>query len=152
MDQCRLTIAASGGYFHPFFEPLQIDGRYYEVINTPDIPHRQMLVVTDLVAVPFGSLVNPRALIVWNMTGVGLQSNPPPEERARIDASELDVGLTDDESRPPTAWLRIRPATVGWPHGGNQILYLAPGTRVMLRPVNPGHGVTAKILVIPGAK
>lgn len=150
MDRCRLTIAATGGFFHPLGDQTPIDCRYGEFLETVELPHKKILCVTAETIVDYGGLKNPRAVLVWNMTGMGSQVQPTPEEAARIAASELLVGLTNEAGDPPAGWLRILPYRKGEPQGGSQILWLAPGTRVVLRPANPGSTVIARTLVIPG--
>jgi hypothetical protein len=150
-DHCRLSIAATGAFFHPLGDQTPIDCRYGELIDSVDLPHKQILRVSGPVLVSYGALVNPRAVIVWNVSGEGLQVRPTPEEAAAIAAAVLHVGLTAGDDPPlPTAWQEIRPAQPGSGLPGATILWLAPKARVILRPANPGTTVTVRVLVIPG--
>lgn len=150
-DHCRLSIAATGAFLHPLGDQTPIDCRYGESIDTVDLPHKQILCVSGPVLVSYGGLVNPRAVIVWNVSGEGLQVQPTPEEAAAIAATVLHVGLTAGDDPPlPAAWQEIRPAKPGSGLPGATILWLAPGASVMVRPANPGTTVTVRVLVIPG--
>lgn len=151
MDRCRLTVAATGAFFHPLGDQTPIDCRYGEFLETADLPHKQLLCVTGDTLTSYGALQDPRAVVLWNMTGVNLQVQPGPEEAARIADAELLVGLTNEANDPPAGWLRVRSARVGEPQGGSQILWLDAGTRIIVRPANAGSTVIVRTLVIPGA-
>lgn len=146
---CRLSIAATGAFLHPLGDQTPIDCRYGELIRTVDLPSRQLKVVDQVLAVDYGSLKNPRAVIVWNVSGQGLQSQPTPEEAAAIAAKVLLVGITGPDGATPTGWQDLRPAKIGEHQGGSTILWLAPGARVVLRPAGT-LAVTARVLVVPG--
>lgn len=148
-DFCRLSIAATGAFLHPLGDQTPIDCRYGELIRTVDLPGRCLKVVDQPLLVDYGSLKNPRAVIVWNVSGQGMQSRPTPEEAAAIAAKVLLVGITGPDGAAPTGWQELRPARIGEQQGGSTILWLAPGARVMLRPAGESP-VTARVLVVPG--
>lgn len=150
MDRCRLSVAATGAFLHPLGDQTPIDCRHSEWIDSIALPHRELLSVDTTTPVPYGSLVNPRAVVVWNLAGVGLQVQPTPEEAAAIAARVLEIGLTDQDLTAPTGWLQLPAALPGKPQGGSQLLWLAPGTRVVLRPAQAGVAVMARVLVLPG--
>ena len=149
MDTCRLSINANGAFWHPLGDQTPIDCRYGETINSCDLPHRQMAVVEGDTFVKYGGLNNPRAVIVWNVAGLGLQTQPTEEEVKAIAGRMLLVGVTGDETLP-TGWQLLRPAIPGQDQGGSTTLWLAPGTRVVLRPAFTGARVPVRVLVIPG--
>jgi hypothetical protein len=113
-----------------------------------------MLSVSEETLVDFGRLVNPRAVIVWNVSGLGLQVQPTEAEAAAIAAKVLEVGLCSlvgpDVWTSPAGWQSLRPARVGQDQGGSTVLWLASGTRVVLRPASAGVTVVTRVLVIPG--
>jgi hypothetical protein len=151
MEQCRLSIAATGAFLHPLGDQTPIDCRYGEMLDTVQLPHKQMLSVISEMVLAFGGLTNPRAVIVWNMSGLGLQVQPTEEQAAAIAAKVLEVGLIGPNASPsPSGWQSIRPTRPGQDLGGSTILWLAPGTRVVLRPATAGVNVLARVLVIPG--
>ena len=149
MDTCRLSINANGAFWHPLGDQTPIDCRYGETINSCDLPHRQLAVIERETFVSYGSLKNPRAVVVWNVAGLGLQTQPTEEEAKAIAARMLFVGTTGDETIP-TGWQLLRPAIPGQDQGGSTTLWLAPGTRVVLRPAFTGARVPVRVLVIPG--
>lgn len=149
-NTCRLSIAATGAFLHPLGEQVPIDCRHGETIPTVRLPHRALLFVTDETLIPYGDLKDPRAVIIWNMSGVGLQTQPDEREAAAIAAKVLEIGLTDDTGLSVTGWLAIPPARPGRSQGGSQILWLSPGTRVAVRAANSQAAVCARVLVIPG--
>jgi len=127
MDQCRLSIAATGAFWHPLGDQTPIDCRYGETIDSVELPHRQLLRVSGDTPVNYGQLVNPRTVIVWNVSGLGLQVQPTEEEAAAIAAQVLLVGLTAcspgfSRSRPPEGGTTSGPpeggTTSGPPKGG----------------------------------
>lgn len=158
MDQCRLSIAATGAFMHPLGDQTPIDCRYGETIDSLDLPHRRFVRVSAEMLLDYGGLRNPRAVVLWNVAGEGLQVIPTDEEAAAIAAKVLEVGLlgtvepsADLASEVRTlGWQSIRPACPGQGLSGNTILWLAPGARVVLRPATPGVDILAKVLVLPG--
>ena len=150
-DACRLSIAATGAFNHPLGDQTPIDCRYSELIDTVQLPHRQIVRVTEPTVIDYGALQNPRAVIVWNVSGEGLQLQPSPDERAAIAAQVLEVALLGPDGMGwSLGWQSIRPAVPGHSRGGSTILWLARGTRVMLRPELPDTYVMARVLVLPG--
>lgn len=152
LDLARLSVNASGAFYHPLGDQSTIDCRYGEVIDSIELPHRQLLQVQHPARVSYGSLINPRAVIVWNVSGVGLQTLPTEEEAAEIAARILLVGLCDGKHSvdEPRGWQMLLPARVGHDQGGSCILWLPPSTHVVLRPQSIDHPVLARLLIIPG--
>lgn len=158
-DLCRFSVAATGAFLHPLGDQTPIDCRYGELIDTVQLPHREMLYLTKPTVVPFGALQNPRAVVVWNMSGCNQQTQPTTEEAAAIAAQVLYVAVVSaDCPRDPTpddcrqlGWLELRPAGTGKSQGGSQVLWLAPGAHVVLRPATEAAAVVVRALVIPGA-
>lgn len=151
MDVCRLSIAATGAFLHPLGDQTPIDCRYGEMIDTVDLPHRWVRLVNRETAVDFGALENPRAAIIWNVSGLGLQIQPTEEEAAKIAEQVLQVGLCGPiPGGTPEGWQSLRAARAGHDQGGSTILWLSPGTGVVVRPQNPGTSVLVRALIIPG--
>jgi hypothetical protein len=148
MDQSRLSINSTGAYWHPLGDQTPIDCRYGEMLDSVDLPHKILRVIEAEHIVDYGPLKNPRACIVWTVSGQGLQSKPTEEEAAAIAAQQLLVGLTGPGGERVTGWQLLRPAKPGEQLGGSAILWLAPGTRVVLRPMNAR--VSVRVLVLPG--
>ena len=149
MDTCRFSINANGAFWHPLGDQTPIDCRYGETIKSCDLPHRQLAVITDQTTVSYGSLKNPRAVVIWNVAGVNIQTQPTEQEAAGIAKCILLVGLAGADGTP-TGWQLLRPAVPGHDQGGSTTLWLAPGTRVVLRPANERTAVPVRVLVIPG--
>lgn len=150
-DVCRLSIAATGAFAHPLGDQTPIDCRYGELIDSVALPYREIVRVAEEQIVDYGRLRNPRAVIVWNVSGEGLQCNPTETAAAAIAAQVLEVGLIGPDAwTTPAGWQSILPAGPGHSRGGSTILWLAAGTRVVLRPGTPGVAVTVRILVLPG--
>lgn len=151
MNQSRISIAASGAFLHPLGDQTPIDCRYGELVDSEELPHRYHARVRDAELVEYGRLRNPRCVIVWNLAGQELLTVPTDEEAAQLQRQELLVGLVDADSPTlPTAWQLLRPAQIGSGLGGNTILWLAPGSRVVLRPRHEDAIVPVRILVLPG--
>lgn len=150
MEQCRLSIAATGAFMHPLGDQTPIDCRYGELLDTVQLAYRQMLSVSAETPVDYGPLRNPRAVIVWNVSGQGLQVQPTPEEAAQIAAQVLEVGQATVDAGIPNGWQEIRPAVPGSGLGGSTILWLPKNTQVYVRPATTGVRVLARVLVIPG--
>lgn len=152
MERCYFSVNAQGAFNHPLGDQTPVDCRYGEFLDTVDLPHKHLLRVAMETVLGFGGLVNPRAVIVWNVSGQGLQIRPTDEEAAAIARQVLLVGLigSDGPSASPGGWQSLRPAAAGDLQGGSTILWLAPGTRVVLRPAEVDTAVLARILVLPG--
>lgn len=152
MDRCRLSIAATGAFLHPLGQQTPIDCRYGEFLPTVDLAYSRILQIKAVTCIPYGDLVNPRCVIVWNVSGQGLQVRPTEEEAAAIAAQVLLVGLVegDGDATSVQGWQWLKPADPGSDLAGNTILWLAPGTRVVVRPADPNTYVMARVLVLPG--
>ena len=156
MNKARLSMHTGGAFLHPLGDQTPIDCRYGETLRTEELPHRYYATVKDAELVDYGRLVNPRCVIVWNLAGHELLTMPDEEAKARLAKQELLVGLVDDfvgcEAIKPNACQLLRPAEIGTGLGGNAILWLPAGARVVLAPHHAGCTVPARILVIPGER
>ena len=152
MNKARLSMHTGGAFLHPLGDQTPIDCRYGETIQTEELPHRYHARISDAELVDYGRLVNPRAVIVWNLAGQDLLTVPDPEAAAELARQELLVGLVhhDRPTLPAGAWQLLRPAEIGTGLGGNTTLWLAPEARVVLRCHVDGVVVPVRILVIPG--
>jgi hypothetical protein len=151
MNQARLSMHTGGAFLHPLGDQTPIDCRYGETIKTEELPHRYHARVSDAELVDFGRLVNPRCVVVWNLAGQDLLTMPDEETARSIASQDLLVGLVDvDHPTIPGACQLLRPASIGTGLGGNTILWLEPGARVLLKPRWSGVTVPVRILVTPG--
>lgn len=154
MHHARLSMHTGGAFLHPLGDQTPIDCRYGETLRTEELPHRYYATVKDAELVDYGRLINPRCVIVWNLAGHELLTMPDADEKAHLAKQELLVGLVDAEHPTiiPGACQRLRPAEIGTGLGGNTILWLEPGSRVILLPRTALVTVPARILVIPGER
>jgi hypothetical protein len=152
VNQARLSLHTGGAFLHPLGDQTPIDCRYGETLQTEELPHRYHARVDMAQLVDFGRLVDPRAVIVWNLAGQRLLTMPSEEEKEHLAQQELLVGLVADAVGQinPLACQLLRPAEIGTGLGGNTILWLPPGARVVLAPRQAGCAIPARVLVIPG--
>lgn len=100
METSRLSLVLTGAYQHPLGDLTPIEQRTSEILDTVDLPHRQMLLVRQTMLIPHGPIVDPLCVVIWNVAGVGLQTLPTDEERAAIAAQVLQVGLCPEPGEP----------------------------------------------------
>jgi len=135
MDSCRLSLVVSGVFNHPLGDQTPIDLRYGEDIATVELPERKLLVITEPTVLTT-HLVNPRAVIVENLAGLGLQTLPTDEEAAAIAAKVLLLGVSEPDRSDASGGqpLLLHPAKAGQSKAQGQFLWLAPGAVVSVRP------------------
>lgn len=154
MDQSQLALILSGAFFHPLGDQQPIEARTCELINSPDLCHRQLLYVREPTVVPYGGLVNPLLILIWNLAGVGQQTIPTEEEQAAIAARVLRVGLCGPED-PATlqgSAQLLQPPPVCSGYSPACVLRPEPGARVIVAPRSPGEAVPIRVLVIPSGQ
>ena len=151
MEKSQLALVTTGAFMHPIDQQTNIESRWSELIDSPALCHRACLHVDKPTVVPYGDLVNPLLVIIWNLAGVGQQTIPTAEERAAIEACVLRVGLCGPDDPPliPGAWQILPPPRVCSGHTPSCILRPEPGTRVLVTPQTPGTAVPIRVLCIP---
>lgn len=138
MEKSQLALVTTGAFMSPLGEQWPIESRWCDLIETEHFAHREMLFVEEETEIPFGPLSDPTAVIVWNLSGVGAQKQPTPEEAAANAAKVVEV-----ESRQ-----LLLPPAIGSGYSPACVIRPVPGSRVVLRPQN-GSRVPCRVLVIP---
>lgn len=161
METSRLSLVLTGAYQHPLGDLTPIEARTSEILDTVDLPHRQMLLVRQTMLIPHGPIVDPLCVVIWNVAGVGLQTLPTDEERAAIAAQVLQVGLCPEPGEPgepggvspgviPAAWQDLPPPPPCSGHSPCCVLRPSRGSRVIVLPApHAKQPIPVRILVIP---
>lgn len=153
MEKSQLALVTTGAFMHPYDNQTNIESRWSELIASPDLCHRACMCVDKATVVKYGDLVNPLAVILWNLAGVGVQTIPTAEERAEIEARVLRVYLCGPAD-PPAAQAACQilpPPRVCSGHSPCLVLRPEPGARVIVAPPQPGVAVPIRVLVIPSS-
>lgn len=153
MEKSQLALILGGAFMQPFGDQQPIESRWCELIDSELLAHRQMLYVDRELIVPYGGLVNPVAVILWNVAGVGEQKIPTAEQADHHARKVVRVGLLA-ESTPPIAcsgYQSLPPPPIGSGYSPACVLRPEPGMRVL---VAPRHelAVPCRVMVIPSTR
>lgn len=152
MEHCRLSLVLTGAYLHPLGDQTPIESRTSELLDTVDLCHRQLLVINGTQLIPYGAIHDPLYVILWNVAGVGIQTQPTEDERARLAGQVLQVGLCPDSQPPliPGAWQDLPPPAVASGQSPCVILRPSRGSRVIVQPApHAGVSIPIRTLIIP---
>lgn len=145
MDNSRLSVVVSGAFLHPLGDQVPIDCRYSETLRSPRLPHKYLAYVDSPRLVDYGGLVDPRGVLITNLSGFGLQKYPDETELAKLMRCVLLVGPEGQEC------CELRPAVPGkTAQGTPQWFWLRAGVTLALRPLHDGVPVQARVIVFPG--
>jgi len=140
MEKSQLALILSGAFMSPYGEQIPIESRWCDLIDTELLAHRQMLPVDQETIVPYGSLRDPAAVVIWNLAGVGAQKQPTETEAAANAAKVVEV-----ESKQ-----LLLPPPIGSGYSPACLIRPVPGEPIVLRPRN-GSRVPLRVLVIPSS-
>lgn len=138
VEKSQFALVTTGAFMHFLGDQQPIESRCCELIETPMLAHRQMLYVDRETVIPYGDLVDPTAVVIWNLAGVGAQKIPTDKEAAANAAKVIEV-----ESKQ-----LLLPPPIASGYSPTCIIRPVPGQPITIRPA-PGTRIPIRVFVIP---